>query len=1065
MRPIRLVMQSFGSYGQRTEIDFTKPDQNLFLITGDTGSGKTTIFDAIVFALYGEASSNRNRKDGEELQSQYSDIRTEPFVELTFSEKTGAVSEEYRVRRIPRHLRALKRGKGRRMESESVSLEMPDGSVYPQKETDAKLVDIIGLTKTQFTQVAMIAQGEFMEVLRADSNKKKEIFRKLFRTEKYQNIVDELARRRKEKLADIAEVRTACRLEAGHIEVPEEYVRAGVIQAEKQQVIDGDRLNVAEAESLLEELSLLNEYMNSRKEALEKDYRDSCTSRDLTREAYAKAEGILQSFRQMEDAEKVLAGCRAHEEEIRVEGELIRSIQNAIEVRQAFRSLQEATQTAEETGKELNRLEAALPDQRTAYEKTTDLEKTADDNRRQEADRFTKTRERVSKARDLFRQITEAGEAVADREKKAAASNKAAVAAEEERKRLETQKEKWTGEKSRLADADVRWNLFRENTLTGYNRLLEEKTRVSEAAGEYSEQKKTAEKAAEEYRDAWKEYQKKNSEYNQRQTEFLNDQAGFLAARLVEGEPCPVCGSRIHPDPCRLPERHTNLTKEDIDTLAEEVGNSSRIMTEKAAASKAAADLLEEKRKQARAGLEEFRKHLIEMIPEASLSEKPSFMEMSEAMKRWRRELETKKEELERSYRRLAELNQSLEAWEEQSKALLQIKDEAVRRVSDDRAALAAAKAQYLQLVERRDFETEEQAARVLREAEEKRQKAEERYQLARAGALRARAEKEKTETLIAQLEKAFPLQKKTAEEREESYRSMLKEKKLTEKEWVTVLEEHTREEASRLQEKIDRFQREKASAQGALDTARKAVSGQTKPDLDALGRKRDQEEERYRRIQAERESVREIFRADSAAYRKLASVLRERGRIAEEFSRIDSLYNRLAGKVTGARMDIETFVQRYYLRRILHAANIRFSEMSAGQYELRMVDDSMAGEGRNRGLDLMVYSFINGQEREVRTLSGGESFMAALSLALGLADQIQESSASIHPDIMFIDEGFGSLDDHARDQAVRVLKEMDGGTKLIGIISHVTELRQEIEDQLQVVKDDNGSHARWRIS
>ena len=424
-----------------------------------------------------------------------------------------------------------------------------------------------------------------------------------------------------------------------------------------------------------------------------------------------------------------------------------------------------------------------------------------------------------------------------------------------------------------------------------------------------------------------------------------------------------------------------------------------------------------------------------------------------------------KKEELERSYRRLAELNRSLEAWEEQSKALLQIKDEAVRRASDDRAALAAAKAQYLQLVERRDFETEEQAARVLREAEEKRQKAEERYQLARAGALRARAEKEKTETLIAQLEKSLPLQKKTAEEREESYRSMLKEKKLTEKEWMTVLEEHTREEASRLQEKIDRFQRERAAAQGAFDTARKAVGGQTKPDLEALGRKRDQEEERYRRIQAERESVREIFRADSAAYRKLASVLRERGRIAEEFSRIDSLYNRLAGKVTGARMDIETFVQRYYLRRILHAANIRFSEMSAGQYELRMVDDSMAGEGRNRGLDLMVYSFINGQEREVRTLSGGESFMAALSLALGLADQIQESSASIHPDIMFIDEGFGSLDDHARDQAVRVLKEMDGGTKLIGIISHVTELRQEIEDQLQVVKDDNGSHVRWRIS
>ena len=281
----------------------------------------------------------------------------------------------------------------------------------------------------------------------------------------------------------------------------------------------------------------------------------------------------------------------------------------------------------------------------------------------------------------------------------------------------------------------------------------------------------------------------------------------------------------------------------------------------------------------------------------------------------------------------------------------------------------------------------------------------------------------------------------------------------------MRILEEHTREEAVRLQEKVDDFQREKASAQGALDTARKVIGGERKPDLEVLERKRDLEEARYRKVQEERERVREIFRTDTAVYQKLASVLRERGKIAGEFSRIDSLYNRLAGKVSGARMDIETFVQRYYLRRILYAANLRFQEMSAGQYELRMVDDSMAGEGRNRGLDLMVYSFINGQEREVRTLSGGESFMAALSLALGLADQIQETSASIHPDIMFIDEGFGSLDDHARDQAVRVLKEMDGGTKLIGIISHVTELRQEIEDQLQVVKDDAGSHVKWKIS
>jgi exonuclease SbcC len=163
--------------------------------------------------------------------------------------------------------------------------------------------------------------------------------------------------------------------------------------------------------------------------------------------------------------------------------------------------------------------------------------------------------------------------------------------------------------------------------------------------------------------------------------------------------------------------------------------------------------------------------------------------------------------------------------------------------------------------------------------------------------------------------------------------------------------------------------------------------------------------------------------------------------------------------------MDLETYVQRYYLERILYAANLRFSEMSAGQFELRMYDLDKAGEGKNKGLDLMVYSSVTGKEREVRTLSGGESFMAALSLALGMADQIQERSAAVNLDVMFIDEGFGSLDDHSRNQAVRVLMNMAGGSKLIGIISHVTELKQEIDNQLVVTKDDEGSHVRWQIS
>ena len=188
MRPVTLTMQAFGSYGKKTTIDLTKPNQNLFLITGDTGAGKTTIFDAMVFALYGETSSLNNKKSGAELQSQYADLSLSQYVEFFFMEAAGVQELLYTVRRTPRHVRPKKRGEGVMEQAEQVSLILPDGQEYPAKETNAKLIELIGLTKEQFMQVAMIAQGEFMELLRAKSDDKKVVFRKLFHTEIYQDI-------------------------------------------------------------------------------------------------------------------------------------------------------------------------------------------------------------------------------------------------------------------------------------------------------------------------------------------------------------------------------------------------------------------------------------------------------------------------------------------------------------------------------------------------------------------------------------------------------------------------------------------------------------------------------------------------------------------------------------------------------------------------------------------------------------------------------------------------------------------------------------------------------------
>ena len=220
MKPVRLTLQAFGSYGNKTEIDFTVPAQNLFLISGDTGSGKSTIFDAMVFALYGEGGSNRDKKEGIVWQSQFVGTDVEPEVRFVF-QKDASSLDEYEVRRVPRHFRKAKRktktGRDYIEETGRIELIMPDGSSYTERDVQDKIESIIGLTKQQFMQVVMIAQGEFMELLRADTKSKVEIFRKLFHTDVYREITDELKARKEEQGKKLAQLRTQCLNEVEHV--------------------------------------------------------------------------------------------------------------------------------------------------------------------------------------------------------------------------------------------------------------------------------------------------------------------------------------------------------------------------------------------------------------------------------------------------------------------------------------------------------------------------------------------------------------------------------------------------------------------------------------------------------------------------------------------------------------------------------------------------------------------------------------------------------------------------------------------------------------------------------
>lgn len=1082
MKPIQLTMQAFGSYGKKTVIDFTKPDQNLFLITGDTGSGKTTIFDAIVFALYGEASSVVNRKNGAELQSQFAATSVEPFVELVFEEQVEGQPALYTVRRVPKHVRPLKRGTGTKEESGSVSLIMPDETEYPSKETDKKVEEIVGLTKNQFMQVAMIAQGEFMALLRAKSDDKKVIFRKLFNTELYQNIVDELAKRRKDKDRKIAQIKTACQTEVGHILVPKLVTADGAeteqdqngaadqiadacreankLQELKERILKSERLSLTDMEALLQTLVSVSEWTKDKMQQSESETSQLYEVYLLKRDAVTKAGQLLERYKELEEAEKELGECEAIKPLMQEWQQCMRQIEDAYDILTLWKQYQEVSGQLETARQALAANEQALPEQKMACEQAAVQLQQAKKVQEQALMDFSEVKTHVENDLEAFSKMAEAKRKVLTAQTKVDEAGKQARIAEESLSDLESNEKQWQTQAELLSDTDSRMIILqgKQRDIAGIGADFE--SWKNEEIDCLSQQR-CAEKADEIYADAKDRFNKENTAYIQAYNDFLDAQAGFLAEKLQRGEPCPVCGSTIHPHPHQVEK--SALTKEELNTLSENVRE---LQEGQAAAAKKAGEakaMLDAKKKNCIQTWEKLLQKVIAYSRE-EMGELDS-ERIQSLIETWKKALKDEEKQLHEDEKQLQQLKKRLTKAVKDKEELTVQKNKAEKMSADAKAELAAAQAELKSTFISTYYKSEEEANQFMEQAEQRKKNAEKQYHSCDKVDKKVRSDKEKTELEIAQHRRDIPNLQDKSDKRKAVYTQLMEEKQLTELQWKCVTENYDKADRQQFEEKIRQYQRKLSAAGKQKAVAEKAIDGRVKPDMEQLCSEQNAAEAAWKKEQALYERYAEMYKTNHRGCEALMPKMAERSKIMEEHRRLDDLYNLLAGKVTGARMDIETYVQRYYLERILYAANRRFGEMSAGQFELRMCDITKAGEGRNRGLDLMVYSNVTGKEREVRTLSGGESFMAALSLALGMADQIQQSSSAIHLDMMFIDEGFGSLDSQSRDQAVRVLQQMAGGSKLIGIISHVSELKQEIEDQLIVSKDEEGSSARWQIS
>lgn len=1071
MRPLKLKMQAFGSYGRETVIDFTKPEQNLFLITGDTGAGKTTIFDAIVFALYGEASSTSNKKEGVVLQSQYAELNIEPYVEMEFMEG----EERYTVRRVPRHLKTVTRGaakgKGTREITGSVTLFMPDGTEYPSKETNAKLQEITGLTKSQFMQVAMIAQGEFMELLRAKSDDKKKIFRKLFNTEMYEQIVNELGNRKRNMEREIAVIRTRCQSETARIKFSGDKAEEKNpgddeisfcekrLEELKKRVSDGEIVVMPELTEVLERYLVI---LDNQLKKAQKLYEDAAEIRDKKRDIYIEAQQLQSLFIQRKQTEEELEEYRKQSFEMENKEKLAGSVSDAWEIKTFYDFWKAGQEDAERVRTAFETQTERLPGLMEEEEGMIQEEQKKQKELETVQEEYTRTLEKAEKAIQLFGQIKETKKKM-DMGKELL--EKARIKEEADKKAFEVleNREKALRDRSeQLADAGEKLAVC-QSQMKEINGMTADLKALSSIYKEQKTYEKKIEELKEKYKEARASYEKKHGEYEKKRQDFLDAQAGFLASELMEGMPCPVCGSTEHPRPCVMKKEHSEFTREGMDLLEKETEKLRAEQENLSAEVKSNTDLRDVKKQDFDESFNRLKNRMRENIQ--ALPEEFSPGQGQELIRQWMKEVQENGIKYQRDWEELQSVQKQMKDLEEEKPAVrkqMEISAEQVREVG---IAYESAKAEFQSYSFSSDFESEEAAKKAEAEAARKKERFTEDYNTARAAREKAGTERSNTETLIKKYRAELPAAEAEEEKRKKNYESMAEGKEMAESQWKSLTDIYEKQMTEQLRKEVQVFREGKKAAEGKAQSLTAAIGNRKPPVMADIQKETEDAEHRLKSAESLRDQIRSVYKDNKEADHILSPMLQERQKLVEEHGRIDHLYRLVSGNVSGSRMDLETYVQRYYLEKILYAANRRFRDMSAGQFELRMYNLEKAGEGKNRGLDLMVYSAVTGKEREVRTLSGGESFMAALALALGMADQIQESSAAINLDMMFIDEGFGSLDEHSRNQAVKVLLEMAEGSKLIGIISHVTELKQEIEDQLIVTKDESGSHVKWQIS
>lgn len=1077
MKPLYLEMTAFGPYKDTQRIDFTTlGTDGLFLITGDTGAGKTTIFDAISYALYG-LTSMPGRSAGS-MRSDFAPESQATIVTFRFSHR----GRQYEIMRQPAYTRHLLRGADRsKTTTVPEKAELTGDGIQPvsgaKNVTDQVQNQILHLDHSQFCQVAMIAQGEFRKVLTASTDERTKILQKIFLTEGYQRMSEILKARaasaralRDRSASGISDRLQAIRTGTENAEVLSQFqsIASPVdLLSRREQVLgllDGilrsdqalsaslaeaiSHLQI-EAEALTRRLALadsdnrkLDEYQASQTMKTQLDAqtpsmetrRKTLTLRKTTRysvypfyeqkqragkdaaasaAAYARSlAAVSEAQRQHEDAEKQYAAAQAENALLDQKKLELRQLQDQI----PLYSRRDALQAD---------LEAASSALRQLDEKALLLQ--------------TRLQDHDILARKLKDYITRSAD-------------------------VPLQKK----------EADVRLQTLekqRESLLD-----LGRRTRQAE------KQRVSWERSKKQYVSVRRQYDSQYAALSDAERLLEMNRAGLLAQELKDGAPCPVCGSTVHPHPASpfLPgasDSRVAVTDETVRSLRAKSDllrqKKDEAATEaaslKAAAGTASAQLRDDLVRnlsaiQAEIGLQEteipseadIRDD--ERLPlsrlETLLTQLQAALDSSAAAVRQQVEtLSLQLANLQLAQKRQEKAEEEKRQLDTQKETLRADREAVVQRQTACKAALSGLP--VLPFPTLKEAEAAVTAAREVcellsRQIEEAGQKKEAAARaLAASLASSKAAEAQRDKDRLSALDAAEKLDQK------------LKETGLLSEE--VLLENLCSEEALKEEEQaLSAFDRQQAAATARLKAAQTAAKGLVRSDLGQLRTSQAELSTRLAALRDKKARTEGRIENNEAARNSICAEYSRLQQQEHSYEMLDKLYRLVSGQTQNVKITFEQYIQETGFDEITRAANIRLDMITDGRYRFFRREEIDAGKKSKNALALDILDNYTGKKRPVSTLSGGESFKASLSLALGLSDSISSRAGGITIDSLFIDEGFGSLDKRqSLSDAVNMLVSLSTHHKLIGIISHCDELKEQIRRQIVVTRGRDGSHVR----